>query len=147
MGFLYSNKEFGKYDLDKAISYYQQAIMAKSDYDLAYFYMGKLYAEKKEYPKAINAYEKAAQINGKEPSYHNHIGWTYELQKNYVMAEKYYRKTIEVDPNYSTAWENLGYALYYQMKDSEAIEAWKKAASMGRDGAKEALKKYFNITY
>lgn len=145
MGFLFSNKEYEKYDVDKAISYYQQAIIAKSDYDLAYFYMANLYVNKKEYQKAVNAYEKAIQIYDKDPSYYNDLGLAYELQKNNVIAEKYYRKAIDVDPKYGTAWESLGYALYYQMKDSEAIEAWKKAVSLGRSGAKEALKKYFNI--
>ena len=68
MGFLYSNKEFGKYDIDKAIGYYQKVITLKSDHDLAYFYMGNLYYhDKKEYSKAINAYEKAIQLYGNDP--------------------------------------------------------------------------------
>ncbi|TAL22898.1 MAG: tetratricopeptide repeat protein, partial [Nitrospirae bacterium] len=97
--------------------------------------------------KAINAFERAIQLYGKDPAYHNNLGLLYENQKNYVLAEKYYRKATEVDPNYGLAWENLGFALYYQTKDPEATDAWKKAASLGRDGAKEALKKYFNIVY
>ena len=146
MGFLYSNKEFGKYDMDKAIGYYQKVITLKSDHDLAYFYMGNLYYDKKEYSKAINAFEKAIQFYGKDPAYHNNLGLVYEAQKEYAKAEGYYRESIKIDPSYGAAWESLGYALYFQMKDSEAKEAWKKASSLGKTGAKEALKKYYNIT-
>jgi len=147
MGFLYSNKEFGKYDIDKAIGYYQKVITLKSDHDLAYFYMGNLYYNnKKEYSKAIAAYEKAIQLYGKDPAYYNNLGLVYEAQKEYAKAEGYYRKSIEIDPSYSIAWESLGYALYYQYKDAEAKEAWKKASSLGKTGAKDALKKYYNIT-
>lgn len=145
MGFLYSNKEFGKYDIDKAIGYYQKVVSLKPDHDLAYFYMGNLYTDKKDYPEAINAFEKAIQLYGKDPAYHNNLGLVYEAQKEYVKAEGYYRESIKIDPSYGTAWESLGYALYYQYKDNEAIEAWKKASSLGKTGAKEALKKYFNI--
>jgi tetratricopeptide (TPR) repeat protein len=147
LGFLYSNKEFAKYDADKAIYYYQQAIIAKPDYDQAYFYMANLYTAKKEYAKAINAYEKAIQIYAKEPLYYNNLGLAYEIQKNYINAEKYYRKAVELKPDFGLGWENLGYALYSQYKDGEAVEAWKKAASLGMSRAKEALKQYFGITY
>jgi superkiller protein 3 len=146
MGFLYSNKEFGKYDVDKAIDYYQKVITLKPDHDLSYFYMGNLYYnDKKDYPKAIAFYEKAIQLYGKDPAYYNNIGLVHEAQKDYVKAEGYYRKSIEIDPSYGTAWESLGYALYYQYKDDEAKEAWKKAVSLGKNSAKDALKKYYNI--
>ena len=147
MGFLYNNKEFSKYNIDAAIGYYQKVTTLKPDHDLSFFYIGNLYYDKKEYPKAIPAYEKAIQLYGKDPAYNNNLGLVYEAQKDYVKAESYYRKSIEVDPSYGAAWESLGYALYYQMKDSEAKEAWKKAVSLGKTGAKDALKKYFNITY
>lgn len=147
LGFLYSNKEFSKYNIDTAIGHYQKVVTLKSDHDLAYFYMGNLYHhDKKEYPKAIAAYEKAIQFYGKKPAYHNNLGLVYEAQKEYVKAEGYYRESIKIDPSYGRAWESLGYALYYQMKDSKAKEAWKKAVSLGRTGAKDALKKYYNIT-
>lgn len=150
MGFLYSNKEYENYDIDKAIYNYQQAIIVNPKYDLAYFYIGKLYTQKKEYSKAANAYEKAIQLYDKDPSYYNNLGWVNELQKQYAVAERYYRKALEIDPSYKLAWENLGYALYNQNtpeKDKEAVEAWKKGASLGQTGAKDALKKYFNIDY
>ena len=148
LGFLYSNKEFSKYNIDTAIGYYQKVVTLKSDHDLAYFYMGNLYYhDKKEYPKAIASYEKAIQLYGKDPAYNNNLGLVYEAQKEYVKAEGYYRESIKIDPSYGVAWESLGYALYFQQKDNEAKEAWKKASSLGRTGAKDALKKYFNITY
>ncbi|MCE5194334.1 MAG: tetratricopeptide repeat protein [Nitrospiraceae bacterium] len=147
LGFLYNNKENGNYNIDTAIYYYQQAIVANPKYDLAYFYLGKLYTEKKEYPKAINSYEKAMQLYDKDPAYSNNLGWVYELQKNYVMSERFYRKATEVDSSYGLAWENLGYSLYFQKKDDDAVAAWKKAASLNRAGAKDALKKYYNIIY
>ena len=80
------------------------------------------------------------------PTYNNNLGLVYEAQKEYAKAEGYYRESIKIDPSYGAAWESLGYALYYQMKDSEAKEAWKKAVSLGKTGAKDALKKYYNIT-
>ncbi|MCX5718277.1 MAG: FlgO family outer membrane protein [Nitrospirae bacterium] len=147
LGFLYSNKEFSKYDIDKAIGYYQKVTTLKPDHDLSYFYMGNLfYNDKKEYPKAIAAYEKAIQLYGKDPAYYNNLGLVYEAQKEYAKAEGYYRKSIEIDPSYGIAWESLGYALYYQYKDDETKEAWKKAVSLGKTSAKDALKKYYNIS-
>ncbi|HBG92261.1 MAG: hypothetical protein A2X54_00825 [Nitrospirae bacterium GWF2_44_13] len=147
MGFLYSNNEFSKYNIDTAIGYYQKVVTLKPDHDLSYFYMGNLYYhDKKEYSKAIAAYEKAIQLYGKDPAYNNNLGLVYEAQKEYAKAEGYYRESIKVDPSYGVAWESLGYALYYQMKDSEAKEAWKKAVSLGKTGAKDALKKYYSIT-
>jgi|GEM_PF-572199 len=147
MGFLYSNKEFSGYNADKAIGYYRKVTELKPDHDLSYFYMGNLYYwDKKDYSNAIAAYEKAIQLYGKDPAYFNNIGLVYEAQKDYIKAESYYRKAIEVDPKYGAAWESLGYAMFYQYKDNDAKEAWKKAVSLGKTSAKDALKKHYNIT-
>jgi len=139
--------KWNKNDPDTAIQYYLKAISIDPNHENTLFELGYAYNEKKEYDKAIEYYNRVLAINPRAKDALNNIGLSYEYKKDYVTAESYYRKSIAVDPSYGLAWESLGYALYYQYKDNEAIEAWKKAASLGREKSKEALKKYFNITY
>jgi|GEM_PF-3354358 len=139
--------ELNKKDYDTAIQYYLKAISIDPNHENALFGLGYIYNAKKEYAKAIEYYNRVLAINPRYKEALNNVGLAHENLKDYTKAESYYRKSIEVDPSYSTAWESLGYALYYQQKDNEAKEAWKKAVSLGKTSARDALKKYYNITF
>ncbi|MEI8068030.1 MAG: O-antigen ligase family protein [Candidatus Shapirobacteria bacterium] len=49
----------------EAIPYYQKAIELKSNYDHAYFALGKIYLDQKDYPNATKNFEAALKINSK----------------------------------------------------------------------------------
>jgi len=48
-------------------------------------------------------------------------------------AERFYREAIETDPEYSDAWNNLGYVLMKLKRCKEAKEAFKTALSLNPD--------------
>jgi tetratricopeptide (TPR) repeat protein len=51
-----------------------------------------------------------------------------DQQKKYVDAIELYRQALVIDPQYSMAWNNLGWILYdQQQKFEEAEECYKKA--------------------
>lgn len=52
-------------------------------------------------------------------------------EKNYDLAEQSYRDALEIDPNYSMAWNNLGWVLYDQKQQfREAERCYSKAISL-----------------
>ncbi len=55
------------------------------------------------------------------------IGNIYFGKKDYVSAEGYYRKSLEIDPEFSLAWNNLGYVLLIQKRCKEALSVLEKA--------------------
>ncbi|MBU3935601.1 O-antigen ligase family protein [Patescibacteria group bacterium] len=50
---------------DQAIAFYQQAIDLKNNYDHAYFALGQIYFQQKNYSQAQNSFQKALDINPK----------------------------------------------------------------------------------
>lgn len=54
-------------------------------------------------------------------------------EENYDLAEKNYRQALEIDPNYSMAWNNLGWILFDQRQQyREAERCYLKAISLDK---------------
>jgi tetratricopeptide (TPR) repeat protein len=54
-------------------------------------------------------------------------------EENYDLAEKNYRQALEIDPNYSMAWNNLGWILFDQkQKYNEAEKCYSKAIKLDK---------------
>lgn len=62
-----------------------------------------------------------------------HQGNRHLAAKNTAEAEKFYQRALTLSPNDSRAYYNLGNALLLQQRDSAAMEAYIKGASMEKN--------------
>lgn len=72
----------------------------------------------------------AAQSKGYQ---YVHQGNRHLAAKNTAEAEKFYQRALTLSPNDSRAYYNLGNALLLQQRDSAAMEAYIKGASMEKN--------------
>jgi len=88
----------------------------------AYYYLGKLYASKKDYSKAIKAYEKAIDLDPRSPDAFFNLGFIYYSTKKYSRAEKMFSTVVELRPFYlDEAYFNLSVVQNLQGKRKESI--------------------------
>ncbi|MGB6280848.1 MAG: protein kinase, partial [Syntrophobacteria bacterium] len=66
----------------------------------AFYYLGKLYASKKEYAKAIQSYNKAIDLAPSSPDAFFNLGFIYYGRKDYPKAEAMFLKVTELQPAY-----------------------------------------------
>lgn len=95
---------------------------------------------------AISLLVKAARTDTTFAEAYNALGMVYLDVRQYKNAEKALRRAVAVDSNYSSAYFNLGNALYNQPSSNEieAVTAWRKALYLTSDSALSA-KIRFNI--
>ena len=72
----------------------------------AYFLLGKLHTQDKEYAPAIDAYQKAARLNPAFPDSFFNLGFLYASIGMYENAEQFFMRAVELKPDY------LGKALF-----------------------------------
>jgi serine/threonine protein kinase/cytochrome c-type biogenesis protein CcmH/NrfG len=88
----------------------------------AYYYLGKLYTSKKEYPKAIKAYKKVIALDPRSADAFFNLGFIHYSTKEYSEAEKMFRKVVELKPFYlDEAYFNLAVVQNLQGKKRESI--------------------------
>lgn len=107
-------EESGAGNFEKAITYYQKALVFDKEFAFAYDNIGICYRRLENYDKAIEAYEKSLEIdpNGLMPL--QNLGITYVYKKQYKKAVKAYERFAKVDTENPEAYYGLGnvYAVY-----------------------------------
>jgi type II secretory pathway predicted ATPase ExeA/tetratricopeptide (TPR) repeat protein len=109
---LYASALIGKAELlmptypQEAKVLLRQVVETEASNSRAYFLLGKLHTQDKEYAPAINAYLKATRLNPTFPDSFFNLGFLYATTGMYEEAEKYFKRTIELEPDY------LGKALF-----------------------------------
>jgi TolB-like protein/DNA-binding winged helix-turn-helix (wHTH) protein/Flp pilus assembly protein TadD len=127
-------------DLEKSISYYNQAIELAPDFAPAYAALGDVYAvityrggppPTETYPRARDAAEKALQLDTTLADAHALLG---EVMVNYDFdwkgGETEFRRAIELNPNYPTAHHWYAILLALQGKSDEAQIEIEKAYAL-----------------
>ena len=108
----------------------------------AFFYLGKLYASKKEYAKAIQSYDKAIDLAPSSPDAFFNLGFIYYGRKDYPKAEAMFLKVTELQPAYlDEAYFNLAVVQNLQGKKEESIGNLERALEVNpnNDRAKKYL--------
>jgi protein O-mannosyl-transferase len=119
---------------DKAISEYQIALKTKATIDhnqdyVAYFNLGKLYYDKKDYKKALFYYEKSLRLNSGFPAAYNNLAAVMTANGKFDLASHYLQEALELNPIQEDANYNLA-LLYLRWKEPDrAILHLKKAMS------------------
>jgi tetratricopeptide (TPR) repeat protein len=108
----------------------------------AFYYLGKLYASKKEYAKAIQSYNKAIDLAPSSPDAFFNLGFIYYARKDYPKAEAMFLKVTELQPAYlDEAYFNLAVVQNLQGKKEESIGNLERALEVNpnNDRAKKYL--------
>jgi tetratricopeptide (TPR) repeat protein len=95
----------------------------------AYYSIGYLYYDIKQYDKAIANYEKAVECNPKYAEALNNIGMIYARQWETEKGIDYFKKSIDAIPR-ERSYCNLGRAYFNQKKYPEAMSALESAAAI-----------------
>lgn len=116
---------------------------SESGNPLAWFVLGRAYAELKRYPEAIDAYQQNLRVDPLDSYAHNNLGNSYYAIKQFPAAMAAYRAAVRADPDYLLAWRNLGQTFFelkgpagvaqalqkLQATDPALAEAWRRLAA------------------
>ncbi|HEY0427025.1 MAG TPA: winged helix-turn-helix domain-containing protein [Pyrinomonadaceae bacterium] len=127
-------------DLQKSVSYFEQAISEDSNYSTAYAGLADAYLLLVEYggifptegfAKARNAAVKAIELDGELAEAHTSLGYIQAFYDwNFSESENSFRRAIELNPNYPTARQWFSEFLLTQGKFDEAFAELKIAEEL-----------------
>lgn len=116
---------------DEAEKSYKQAIEFDPTNSMAYYGMGKIYGQKKDFAVAEKSYKKAIEINPKNSMAYNGLGFLYAtFKKDYTEAVRLWNHALELDPDNAGAIYNLGYLHYIRYEYAEAEPLIRKAMEL-----------------
>jgi D-alanyl-D-alanine carboxypeptidase len=119
----------------------QKAISIDPDKADAYFNMGNVYSDQKNYSQAISAYQKAISIDPDYADAYYNMGVAYAEQGKYSAAITAFQQAISIKPDFAEAYYNMGFAYYGLGNETQLISCLQKAARLGDTDAQEQLKK------
>lgn len=103
--------------------------------------------QKGDLDSAMELFKKAISVDPAYAVAHNDLGIIYEEKEWPERAESEYLEAIKIDPNYLPPYSNLAFLYESLQRVDEAIEYWRKRASLGLENdpwtikAKENLKR------
>jgi len=103
-----------------------------------HYLLGTIYLSKKLFDQAIIQFRYALKRWDNEDTeglanLYNTIGFTYFESEQYELAIYYYKEALKNLRNYTTAWNNLGYAYEKKKMLSEALESYKSVLSYDQE--------------
>ncbi len=123
-----------KFEMDKALNYYQQAIKKDPDYALAHASIAEVYTllstgfdilpAKDAMPKAREAAQKALKLDPNLAEAYVSLGLvalSYDWDRK--ATKKYFEKALELNPNSATAYQWYEFYWTYMMGDLETATA------------------------
>jgi DNA-binding winged helix-turn-helix (wHTH) protein/TolB-like protein/lipoprotein NlpI len=132
------NKRTGP-DLERALSYFEQAIKLDPSYARAYSGLADCYAVlsyftnrpfTETFPKAKAAAERALELDGSLAEPHATLGLVLHTSSEWAPAEKEYAKALELNPNYATAHQWYGFYLMNVGRRDESVRELKRAQEL-----------------
>jgi Tfp pilus assembly protein PilF len=127
-------------DLNRAVSYFNQAIARDPNYADAYVGLANCYTLLREFaampseeafPRALIAARKAVELDDSSAEAHNALAMvTYYWNWDAVGAEHEFRRAIELNPNYVTAHHWYATFLLVRARFPEALEQINKAQQL-----------------
>jgi clan AA aspartic protease (TIGR02281 family) len=92
---------------EQEVSYYQKAIALCPDLVEAYYHLGTVYYQQKEYQRAIDVHHQILRLQSDDPEAHYRLGVLYMLERQFVLAKGEFQKTLELAPAHKRAGEHL----------------------------------------
>jgi eukaryotic-like serine/threonine-protein kinase len=129
-GFYYRRGEY-----QKAAAMFQKVTELAPEGYVGYLNLGGTYNEMARYSDAITPLKKSIALRPTYGAYAN-LGTSYFSTRNFAEATTAYREASKLDPNQYVTWGNLGAALYYGGKKTEAIQVYRKAIDMSAEQLK-----------
>jgi len=114
---------------DKALQMFGKVIQIAPDWYGTYVNVGAIYNDMGQYEQAIDPLKKSIAIRPSYPGYVN-LGAAYYGLNKFADAASSYEEAAKLDPQQSVTWGNLGAALYYSGKKSEAMGPNRKAIEL-----------------
>jgi tetratricopeptide (TPR) repeat protein len=123
-----------KRSLENNLYNLQKKVRENKATGLDHYLLGTLYLSKKLFDQAIIQFRYALKSwdnsdNSGLANLYNTIGFTYFESDQYELAIYYYKEAIKSVEDYTTAWNNLGYAYEKRKMLSEALESYKSVLS------------------
>ena len=103
-------------DAEKAIKYYEEALLQRPQVFAANYNLGDLYLNKGLVPDALQHFLLASQVEPEIPESFAKLGEIYLSQKKFELADSYFRRAVELNPQYSLVFKNLGIVNFYHLK-------------------------------
>ena len=89
--------------------------------------LGERYLARNETSRALEQFLKAEEIYPDDPYLQYDLALTYDMKGALDKAEYHLKKAIELKPDYSDAYNYLGFVYFRQGKVNEAIQVYNKA--------------------
>lgn len=117
-----------------AIKAYEQIIeISKSDaraQHIAYWGIGEIYLNNKQYPEAESFLKKAIELAPDEADYHYLLGCTYTYMNKINLAIGHLEKAIELDDSKDIYWDQLGWVYGFNRDVDQGIKYLKRALNL-----------------
>jgi TolB-like protein/Flp pilus assembly protein TadD len=132
------NKRTGP-DLERALSYFQQAINRDASYARAYSGLADCYAVlsyftkhpfNETFPKAKAAAEKALELDSSLAEPHATLGLVLHTSWDWARAEQEYEKALELNPNYATTRQWHSWYLMSLGRPEDSVHEMKRALEL-----------------
>lgn len=106
-------------DTEKAIKYYQEALLKGPGIFATNYNLGDLYLAKGLVSDAIRHFLLASRIEPEIPEPYAKLGEIYLLQKKFKLANTYFKQAAELNPSMSEVFKNLGILNFYHLKNTQ----------------------------
>lgn len=119
---------------------WKKVIEITPEYPDAYYNLGNVYRNQKQFDKAVIEYKKALEINPRYAECHNAIGEVLLEKGNEEAAMECFKKAYEINPNFADCLFNLGKSYNNRNMLKEAIAQYRKAVELNPTYADFRLK-------
>ncbi len=122
-------------DMQRAIEWYQQALVYKPDYADAHVNLGDSLLRVGRVQEAIDQYRRALQIQPRKADVHNNLGFALFQAGKREEAIGHYEQALQIDPDFAAAHYNLGNAFLEAGKIQDAVGHYEQAVRINPDYA------------
>lgn len=104
---------------DKAIKYYQAALLKGPGVFATNYNLGDLYLAKGLVPDAIRHFLLASRIDPGIPETFAKLGEIYLSQNKFSLADSHFKHAVELEPRMSAVFKNLGVINFYHLNNKQ----------------------------
>ena len=121
--------------LDDAQAALERLLKANPGYAAAWFNLGTIFLNKKQYPEAERALREAVRLNPLDPDAWNNLGMIAGEQGRYDDALVSFRNSAKANPNHLAAVTNMMQIYQFQSRPAEAQAALEELISKSPENA------------
>ena len=104
---------------EKAIKYYQEALLKGPGIFATNYNLGDLYLAKELVPDATRHFLLASRIEPEIPESFAKLGEIYLSQNKFKLADTYFKHAVELEPRMSGVFKNLGVVNFYHLNNTQ----------------------------